>query len=130
MLRLTERLNFLDTQSGMFDEQPLWVEQSICNYLANILNTRTGSVAISPDVGMPVMNLSTAGRHSDELIAYIKNQVLVGESRIKLFETITVSNTISNALVAFTAKIQCSDFTTFKCQIKVKLDNTVEVTLL
>ena len=130
MLRLTERLNFLDTQSGMFDEQPLWVEQSICNYLANILNTRTGSVAISPDVGMPVMNLSTAGRHSDELIAYIKNQVLVGESRIKLFETISISNTISNALVAFTAKIQCSDFTTFKCQIKVKLDNTVEVTLL
>ena len=130
MLRLTERLNFLDTQSGMSDEQPLWVEQSICNYLANILNTRTGSVAISPDVGMPVMNLSTAGRHSDELIAYIKNQVLVGESRIKLFETIIISNTISNALVAFTAKIQCSDFTTFKCQIKVKLDNTVEVTLL
>ncbi|MBE0366082.1 hypothetical protein PULV_b0821 [Pseudoalteromonas ulvae UL12] len=130
MLRLTERLNFLDSQHDMSDDQPLLIEQSICHYLANILNTRTGSVAITPHVGMPIMNLSTAGRHSDELIAYIKNQVLEGELRIKQFETISISNTISNALVAFTAKIQCYDLSTFKCQIKVRLDNTVEVSLL
>jgi len=129
MLRLTERLALLnDEQQDSGRRQS--IADSIVKYLNQLLNTRIGSVAISPSLGMPIVDLNTGVESPDELINYLKKQILHGEPRIVELNQMINKTSNPNILLAVIFSCLCYDQTSFKCAIELKMDNTIEVNLV
>jgi len=131
MLRLTERLNSISNTEHQHNTNDLIDgTMSLCNFIQKILNTKVGSVAIDPLMGVPSFDVSQGLINKEDkqsFLNHIEQLLLQMEIRVNKIETFLEDTSQITVIMMFNMNIETKNQNSIKLSGKLLSDNTFEV---
>jgi type VI secretion system lysozyme-like protein len=133
VLRITERLNELS--SSHYSEDDRIVDQtkvmrSIVELIEKLLNTRTNSVSIDPEYGVPEIDFSKGlvdESEKSDLMHFLEQLILRFEKRIVALQGILFDSHDIRVVMAFRLQAQTYDKAQLNLTVLLYSDNTFAV---